>query len=105
MKSWILLKPNVLLFDCILTFNFFLDVLEELLQDSVHDELDVKDRDRAAHTLTRWAASSSVRKFRRNKDEQGNIAQGSIKQTQIIRVDIEQGFSSERAPLLNNHKR
>lgn len=40
------------------------DVLEELLQDTVYDELDLKDRDRAALKITRWA-SERVKKMRR----------------------------------------
>lgn len=80
-----------------------LDVLEELLQDSVHDEVDVKDRDRAALTLTRWA-SSRFHKLRRNNEEQGNSAKDSIEHGPNCCVDIEQGHISERSPLLKDGK-
>lgn len=33
------------------------DVLEELIQDRIYDEIDIKERDREATRLTRWAAS------------------------------------------------
>jgi hypothetical protein len=32
------------------------DIMESILQDRIYDEWDIRDRDRAVSTLTRWAA-------------------------------------------------
>lgn len=85
--------------------NLFQDVLEELLQDDVHDELDVKDRDRAALRLTKWASHRLIVRRKnasmRNRDE--SLGKSPPKERRSgIGVDIEQGFSNEESPLLKN---
>jgi metal transporter CNNM len=42
------------------------DVIESILQDRIHDETDIRDRDRAVATLHRWAATK-LQKFVRKK--------------------------------------
>jgi hypothetical protein len=84
--------------------NLFQDVLEELLQDSVHDELDVRDRDRAALRLTKWA-SHRLRVRRTNaviRNRGASLGSSPKERRSVMGVDIEQGFSNEASPLLNN---
>ena len=42
------------------------DIMESILQDRIYDEWDVRDRDRAVGTLTRWAAKK-LQQFARKK--------------------------------------
>lgn len=45
------------------------DVFESILQDRIHDETDVRDRDRAISTLHRWAATTLQNFVRKKKVE------------------------------------
>ena len=42
------------------------DIMESILQDRIYDEEDIKDRDRAVATLTRWAATKLQNVMRKN---------------------------------------
>jgi metal transporter CNNM len=42
------------------------DIMESILQDRIYDEGDIRDRDRAVATLTRWAATIVVKFMRRS---------------------------------------
>jgi metal transporter CNNM len=79
------------------------DVLEELLQDTVYDELDLKDRDRAALKLTRWA-SERVKKMRRARAVRSMRGNEVARRKEIRRAntsDIEEGIPNEKSPLLS----
>ena len=42
------------------------DIMESIIQDRIYDEGDIRDRDRAVATLTRWAATIVVKFMRRS---------------------------------------
>ena len=42
------------------------DILESILQERIYDERDIKDRDRAMATLTKWAAEKLTNFIRRS---------------------------------------
>ena len=67
------------------------DIMESIIQDRIYDEGDIRDRDRAVATLTRWAASkltSFIRKTAQKKklERQGSIGQ-SISSSRTQRGD------------------
>jgi len=69
------------------------DVMESILQDRIYDEGDIRDRDRAVATLTRWAATklqSFVLKAYRKKQRQGSFS-GSVS-------SVTSGSSPDKAP-------
>jgi metal transporter CNNM len=69
------------------------DIMESILQNRIYDELDIRDRDRAVVTLTRWAAeklqSFAKKKVLQRKQQQQQQQQQRIRSTQSdIRVII-----------------
>lgn len=78
------------------------DVLEELLQDTVYDELDLKDRDWAAFKITRWG-SERVKKMRRARavrSMRGNEVSKRKEYKRLNTYDVEQGDPNESTPLI-----
>lgn len=75
------------------------DVIEELLQDSVHDEIDVRERDRAATTLTNWA-SKRLKKKRLMKMKNQTKTSPAKSLTKALSPRNTNGFTTEKTPLL-----
>lgn len=73
------------------------DLMESILQDRIYDEGDIRDRDRAVATLTRWAAtkvqSFIVRAVRKRKRSSSS---------RTITEDTASATLSEATPLLVN---
>lgn len=76
----------------------FVDIMESILQDRIYDESDMRDRDRAVATLTRWAASTVLSFLRkssaRRKQQRGR---GSMPL-----VTAKTAGAGETVPLLNS---
>ena len=75
------------------------DVIEELLQDSVHDEIDVRERDRAATTLTNWA-SKRLKKKRLMKIKNQTKISPAKSLIKPLSPGNTNGFTTEKTPLL-----
>lgn len=89
------------------------DVMEALLQDRIHDEGDIRDRDREAARLTRWAATK-IQKFMKEKRAKLKAAKAKANQNQDHSMtsetseeenrDVEKGLAgrpNETTPLLS----
>jgi metal transporter CNNM len=55
------------------------DIMESILQDRIYDEVDIRHRDRAVATLTRWAAQK-LQSFARKRKAQRERAERNAKQ-------------------------
>jgi metal transporter CNNM len=76
------------------------DILESILQTRIYDESDIRDRDRAVSTLTRWAAEklqSFARKSVAKRRGSGSLSPSSRHRKITTAKDI---LLSEKAPLL-----
>jgi len=57
------------------------DIMESIIQDRIYDEGDIRDRDRAVATLTRWAASKLTSFIRKTAQKKKLERQSSIGQS------------------------
>jgi CBS domain containing-hemolysin-like protein len=74
------------------------DILESILQTRIYDEGDIKDRDRAVATLTKWAAEK-LQSFARKSAAKRRL---SATQSQLDGSMPSNGQPSENTPLLKN---
>jgi len=74
------------------------DILESILQTRIYDEGDIKDRDRAVATLTKWAAEK-LQSFARKSAAKTRL---SATQSQLDGSMPSNGQPSENTPLLKN---
>jgi metal transporter CNNM len=84
------------------------DIMESILQARIYDEVDMRDRDKAAATLTRWAAETLLSFFAKRRKRQTNgklIINGERSQMlEIHNSSVSSGIgtatANERSPLL-----
>jgi len=72
------------------------DILESILQERIYDERDIKDRDRAMATLTKWAEEKLTRFLRRSVAKR----RFSAGRSSSLGEDHVTSPTSERTPLL-----
>jgi metal transporter CNNM len=85
------------------------DIMESILQDRIYDEEDIKDRDRAVGTLTRWAATTLQNVLRKNaarkKEERRRLMSEGLLSPTSMMVHSAESLSApnggnEQTPLL-----
>jgi hypothetical protein len=85
------------------------DIMESILQARIYDEVDMRDRDNAAATLTRWAAERLFSFFVEGRKRQTNgklISNGERSQMlEFHNASVSSGIGTatakERSPLLH----
>lgn len=77
------------------------DILESILQTRIYDETDIRERDRAVATLTKWAAEKLQSFARKSVAKRRFSGQFSEKSTSEVLDSVSNQNVSETTPLLN----
>lgn len=74
------------------------DIMESLIQDRIYDENDIRDRDQAVATLTRWAATKLQEFYRKKKIRSRSLERKAGRSSEMTPM------ITETTPLLGNSR-
>jgi metal transporter CNNM len=82
----------------------FVDIMESILQDRIYDESDIRDRDRAVATLTRWAANTVLSFLRKSSARRKQQRGGSMPETAKTAAGETTPLLSSRSAYVSAHE-